>query len=105
MKIAKLSICAVLIAAFGVAPQFVFAQTVTPSKQEDANERVTLNFRESSIQQVFELLSRKDKVNIILGKGVTGMVSVNLYNVTVREAIFRVAEAAGYGKTGGRRPA
>jgi type II secretory pathway component GspD/PulD (secretin) len=42
------------------------------------------------------MLSRKDSVNIILSKGVTGAVSVNLYNVTVREAIYRVAQAAGY---------
>ena len=58
--------------------------------------RVTFNFRDSPIQEVFDVLSRKDRVNIILGKGVTGVVSVNLYNVTVKQAIYRVAEAAGY---------
>jgi type II secretory pathway component GspD/PulD (secretin) len=61
-----------------------------------ATQRMTVNFRESSIQEAFEVLSRKDRVNIILGKGVTGVVSVNLYNVTVKQAIHRVAEAAGY---------
>lgn len=64
--------------------------------QEVVGERITLNFRESSIQEIFDILSRKDKVNIILGKGVSGLVSVNLYNVTVKEAIYRVAEAAGF---------
>jgi type II secretory pathway component GspD/PulD (secretin) len=59
-------------------------------------ERVTFNFRDSSIEEVFDVLSRKDRVNIILGKGVTGTVSVNLYDITVRDAIHRVAEAAGY---------
>ncbi len=59
-------------------------------------EHVTFNFRESSIEEVFDVLSRKDRVNIILGKGVTGVVSVNLYDVTVKQAIYRVAEAAGY---------
>lgn len=68
----------------------------TESNPERINDRITLNFRESSIQEVFDVLSRKDKVNIILGKGVTGSVSVNLYDVTVDEAIYRVAEAAGY---------
>jgi type II secretory pathway component GspD/PulD (secretin) len=58
--------------------------------------RVTFNFRDSPIQEVFDFLSRKDHVNIILGKGITGVVSVNLYNVTVKQAIYRVAEAAGY---------
>ena len=59
-------------------------------------ERVTLSFREAKIQEVFELISRKDKVNIVLGKGVTGTVSVNLYDLTVKEAIYQVADAAGY---------
>jgi type II secretory pathway component GspD/PulD (secretin) len=35
-------------------------------------------------------------VNIVLGKGVTGNVSVNLYNISVTDAIYRVAESAGY---------
>ncbi|MGB7815382.1 MAG: secretin N-terminal domain-containing protein [Methylotenera sp.] len=65
-------------------------------KKEEIGDRITLNFRESSIQEVFDVLSRKDKVNIILGKGVTGNVSVNLYNIKVGEAIYRVAEAAGF---------
>ena len=59
-------------------------------------EKVTLNFRDTSIQEVFEILSRKDKINIILGKGVTGEVSVNLYDISIPEAIHLVAEAAGY---------
>lgn len=62
----------------------------------NVNDRITLNFRDSSIQEVFEVLSRKDKVNIVLDKAVTGTVSVNLYNITVNDAIYRVAEAAGY---------
>jgi type II secretory pathway component GspD/PulD (secretin) len=65
-------------------------------KPEQIGELVSLNFRESSLQEVFDILSRKDKVNIILGKGVTGNVSVNLYNISVKEAIYRVAESAGY---------
>ncbi|MGB2833258.1 MAG: secretin N-terminal domain-containing protein [Methylotenera sp.] len=72
------------------------AVPVEEKKKEEIGDRVTLNFRESSIQEVFDVLSRKDKVNIILGKGVTGLVSVNLYNITVKEAIYRVAESAGF---------
>lgn len=73
-------------------------QAAAPAKgaKGEVAERVTLNFRESPIQDVFDVLSRKDKVNIVLSKGVSGTVSLNLYNVTVREAIYRVAESAGY---------
>ncbi len=64
--------------------------------QAEGNERFTLNFRNMPIEQVFELLSRTDKVNIIVSKGVTGPVSVNLYKVTLKEAIHIVANAGGY---------
>ena len=58
----------------------------------EGNERFTLNFRNMPIEQVFELLSRTDKVNIIVSKGVTGTVSVNLYRVTLKEAIQNSSE-------------
>jgi type II secretory pathway component GspD/PulD (secretin) len=64
-----------------------------PTKE---SERVTLNFKDASIQEVFDILSRKDKVNIVLDKSVSGVVSVNLYDISVHDAIYRVAEAAGY---------
>lgn len=59
-------------------------------------ERINLNFRAAPIEEVFDMLSRKDQVNIVLSKGVTGPVSVNLYGVSVKEAIYGVAKAAGY---------
>ncbi|MDO8596482.1 MAG: hypothetical protein Q7R45_07645, partial [Sulfuricaulis sp.] len=64
--------------------------------QAEGDERFTLNFRNMPIEEVFELLSRKDKVNIIVSKGVSGPISVNLYRVTLKEAIQSVANAAGY---------
>ena len=61
-----------------------------------AEERINLNFRAAPIEEVFDMLSRKDQVNIVLSKGVTGTVTVNLYGVSVKEAIYGVARAAGY---------
>ncbi len=57
---------------------------------------VTLAFREVSLAEVFELLSRKERVNVLLGEGVEGTVSVNLYQVRVEQAIESIAEAAGF---------
>ncbi|HNZ56445.1 MAG TPA: hypothetical protein PKL58_03705 [Methylophilaceae bacterium] len=94
MKISKFTGCALLISCLTMMSLASIAQE--NSKNETLSDRVTLNFRESSIQEVFDVLSRKDKVNIILGKGVSGVVSVNLYNITVKDAIYRVAESAGY---------
>ncbi len=94
MKVLKLTTYALLMCYLTMGSMTSRAAEV--SKKEELTDRVTLNFRESSIQEVFDVLSRKDKVNIILGKGVTGVVSVNLYNITVKDAIYRVAESAGY---------
>ena len=59
-------------------------------------KRVSISVRDTSIQEVLELLSKKDQVNILIGKNVTGKVSVNLYQVTLEEAIKAIAIAAGY---------
>lgn len=42
------------------------------------------------------MLSKENKVNILLAKGVEGSISVNLYDITVEEAIYAIAEAGGY---------
>lgn len=87
-------------ASAGVAPpQSASAPVATPSPvliQAEGDDRFSLNFRNVPIEEVFELLSHKDKVNIIVSKGVSGPVSVNLYRVTLNEAIQSVASAAGY---------
>ena len=42
------------------------------------------------------MLSQGERVNILLRKGITGNVSVSLYDVTVPKAIQSIAEAGGY---------
>jgi type II secretory pathway component GspD/PulD (secretin) len=96
MSITKATVYTALICSLIGGSVFCNSALAGAGKPENIGDRVTLNFRESSIQEVFDVLSRKDKVNIVLGKGVTGTVSVNLYNITVNEAIYRVAEAAGF---------
>ncbi len=60
------------------------------------NDMVSMNFNEQPIQEVVNALSRTHQVNIILGKGVTGNISLNLYNVTIEQAIQSIADSAGY---------
>lgn len=73
----------------------------TPPAQADTiqvttQQTVSLRFHDVSLQEVFDLLSRHARVNILLGKGVSGNVSVNLYDVRIAQAIRAVAQAAGY---------
>ena len=96
MKTFKLTLFSALIISIVSGSLASLTAQAASEKPEQIGELITLNFRESSLQEVFDILSRKDKVNIILGKGVSGNVSVNLYNISVNEAIYRVAESADY---------
>jgi type II secretory pathway component GspD/PulD (secretin) len=53
-------------------------------------------FRDTPIAELFEMISRRERVNIVLGKGVAGNVAVSLYDMTPRQAIYAIAEAGGY---------
>lgn len=53
-------------------------------------------FRDAPVAELFEMLSRKERVNITLSPGVTGKVTVNLYDISLRQAIHSIAEAGGY---------
>lgn len=68
--------------------------SVSISAKESQN--ISLTFHDVEISEAMEMLSIKERVNIVLAKGVTGTISVNLYNVTIRQAILSIADAAGY---------
>ena len=67
-----------------------------PAATETRGHLLSLSFRDTPIQDVFEMLARGERVNIVLRKGVSGNVSLNLYDVSVPQAIRTVAEAGGY---------
>lgn len=60
------------------------------------DEKMTLSLRNVEITEAMEMLSRKQRVNILLSEDVDGKVSVNLYDSTVGNAINAIANAAGY---------
>ena len=67
--------------------------TETPAQ---APSPLTLTIRDTSVEEVFEMLSRQSRVNILLGQGVTGAVSVNLFKVDLDTAVRAIAQAAGF---------
>lgn len=73
------------------------AETPTPETVATPNGRVTLAVRNADLAEVMEMLSRQERVNILLADGVDGEVSVNLYDVPLDRAIKSIATAAGYG--------
>lgn len=66
------------------------------SNSANANAHVTLNMQKVDIAEVMDILSRQGRINILLAKGVSGDISVNLYNVPTVQAIYDIAEAGGY---------
>ncbi|MCP4407753.1 MAG: type II secretion system protein GspD [Gammaproteobacteria bacterium] len=62
----------------------------------EGHKELSLSLQNVDITEVMEMLSRNERVNILLTKGVEGEVSVNLYDVTVDQAIRSIADAAGY---------
>lgn len=57
---------------------------------------VNLNLRDAEIAEVMDMLSRKERINILLSNEVKGKVSVNLYDVGIPQAIRIIANAAGF---------
>ena len=58
--------------------------------------KVTLKLQDMALREVFDMLSRQERLNIVLSKGVEGQVSINLDDMAIPQAIQSVAEAAGY---------
>ena len=69
----------------------------TVGKEIIHNGKISLTLRDVAISEVMEMLSRAARVNILLANDVTGKVSVNLFDVSVDDAIRSIATSAGLG--------
>ncbi len=74
----------------------LFGLTVAFTVPLAAAGNISLSVRYADIAEVFEMLSREGKTNILLSSDVTGEISVNLYDVSLQQAVRTVAAAAGY---------
>ncbi len=59
-------------------------------------DRISLSIQELDIREVMQMLSREQRMNIFVADGVSGDVSVNLYDMDTAEAVSLIAEAAGF---------
>ena len=102
-----------LVCALLALPAFAFAQgspagaaivgatsagvtTSQPAAAPAAPATMSYTFRDTPVSELFNMIARSARVNIMLGRGVSGNVSINLYDLTVREAIEAVAQAGGF---------
>jgi len=58
--------------------------------------KITLSVQDSDIRDVMQLLSREQRLNIFVAEGVSGQVSVNIYDMETAQAIVLIAESAGF---------
>lgn len=84
---------AAMTAALATAAPLAYA---APAQALQRPKLISVSFRDSSIQEAFQMLAQGERINILLRKGISGNISVSLYDVTVAEAIQSIAEAGGY---------
>ncbi len=82
------SVFAQLILLIGLMNGAASAQTDEPL--------ISMAMRDTDLSEVMEMLSRAERVNILLSKDIGGEVSFSLYDVPLSEAIRSIANAAGY---------
>ena len=75
-------------------PALLYVLSGTCAAAEEAP--VSLSLRDTELSEVMEMLSRSRRVNVLLGEGVSGNVTVNLYEVSLDTAIRAIADVAGY---------
>jgi len=79
---------ATLILLAGLTGASVNAQTNEPL--------ISMTMRDTELAEVMEMLSRAERLNILLSGDVGGEVSFSLYDVPLNEAIRSIANAAGF---------
>lgn len=75
---------------------FVMLVFFSQYSQAGLNKKININVLDMEISEVMAMLAAKEKVNILVNNGVTGEISLNLYNVKVKDAIQAAARAGGF---------
>lgn len=89
-------VAALLAACCGQAPAAPQSGALAEPANIAPNGLSSFVFRDTPIAELFEMIARHERINIMLGKGVAGNVAVSLYDMTPRQAIYAIAEAGGY---------
>lgn len=63
--------------------------------EQDAS-LISMSLNDVDIAEAFEMISRRERINIILDRDVSGTISINLYDLNTEEAIHAIADSAGY---------
>jgi len=68
----------------------------SPLSHADVNKKVNINVLDMDVSEVMAMLAAKEQVNILVNNGVKGKISLNLYDVKVKDVIKAAARAGGF---------
>lgn len=83
----------VTLAVSGVGAQEKGSTVVSLSEQET----ISLNVTQMELSDVLRLIAEKANLNIVIGKEVTGLVTIRLKNVNLWQALTAILEVNGFG--------
>jgi len=82
--------------SINLAILFISVLLMTCGVSAKEQKKISIALNNVEISEALEMISVKERVNIILSKDVRGEISINLYDATLRQAILSIANAAGY---------
>lgn len=62
----------------------------------DLSQKVSMDFRDTDIREIFKLITQKADMGIIVEKSVRGNMTLTIKNATAKEALDLVSEASGF---------
>ena len=69
----------------------------TNTKSEEPKTRVTIDVKDTDINRVLDAFSQQTGLSLVVGKEVTGVVSVRIYNVPWDQALDAILKPYGFG--------
>ena len=83
---------------FSVGPATIAtADTFLPAGySDDKEETISINVKDIEIGDFFRGLAKRRNINIIVGKNVSGTISVSLHNIPLTKALYAVSSANDY---------
>jgi|GEM_PF-2272362 len=66
------------------------------AQEKPRNKRISLDFENCGVREVIDYIAREGEQNIVLGKDVSGTVTIKMFDVPWTEALEMVVKLAGY---------
>ena len=74
----------------------VTSSDLSPFRNLDPEERITINFKDQELSSILELFSTTYSLNLVYGDDVAGLVTINLYEAPIPTALLQILATNGY---------